>query len=125
MKWTRQTFGRNSVEPNLREAIQNHFERFEKLHDVSAVEFKDKDGKVIISSLAKVSNVKEFIKEIAAIRYYEKPKLILGADGNTNQVVITAVISDANNINDENVFEDFKSSGPAKTLHHRAPKAPI
>ena len=83
--------------PHLRRILQNHLAKLEEHHTVEVKKFKDKHGNELLSTLAKVKDLKHFVSMIAGIRDIIKPKLTLGLDGNTNQCVVSGIIHEADN----------------------------
>ena len=97
LKWFRKKFVRKHFAPHLRRILQNHLAKLEEHHTVEVKKFKDKHGNELLSTLAKVKDLKHFVSMIAGIRDIIKPKLTLGLDGNTNQCVVSGIIHEADN----------------------------
>ena len=75
----RKRFGRRAFQPNLKEKIRAHLNSLD--NETNSTTFQTKDGKDLQSSLSKTKNVQEFINHIVELRGIEKPKVILGLDG--------------------------------------------
>ena len=82
----RKRFGRRAFEPNLKEKIRAHLNSLDNEFETKSKTFQTKDGKPLQSSLSKTKNVKEFIDHIVELRGIEKPKLILGLDGDVRHL---------------------------------------
>ena len=107
LKHFRNHFGRKFVAPHLRDILQKHLSKLEEHHSVEEKKFKDKHGNDMFSTLAKVKDLKQFVSLIAGIRDIKKPKLTLGLDGNTNQLVISGIITDSEASDKEENKSDF------------------
>ena len=89
--------------------------KLEDYHEASTETFYDKDGEEIKTVLAKVVDVPDFIKHIAEIRDIQNPVVIIGSDQGQNKLVISAVIKeDTDEEND--VVTDFKATGCRRVL---------
>ena len=115
IKWVRHCLGSKHVVKGIKELIEKHLRRMEDDHEVEPVVFKDKDGKDKLSSLAKVKDLPSFLNTVSKLRGIEKPKLTLGIDGNTNQLVISGIVSDENESENEDKSK-FNNFGPGRVL---------
>ena len=102
----RKRFGRRAFEPNLKEKIRAHLNSLDNEFETKSKTFQTKDGKPLQSSLSKTKNVKEFIDHIVELRGIEKPKLILGLDGDVRHLMITAVLKETDDFDDEDDVND-------------------
>ena len=120
IKWMRHCFGRRHFTPNIRQIIQRHIHRLDELHNSEIMTFKDKDKKEVSRVLSKVADVATFVDEIAHIRNIKEPKLILGCDGGQGKVVVTAIIKEQADNDDEytqdEILKDFKATGQRRVL---------
>ena len=90
-------------------SLDNEFETNSKT-------FQTKDGKPLQSSLSKTKNVKEFIDHIVELRGIEKPKLILGLDGDVRHLMITGVVKETDDFDDEDDVNDELMSTSSKRV---------
>ena len=77
----RKRFGRKAFEPNLAKKIREHLNSFDSDFETLPTTFKSKDGEDLESCLSKTRDAKEFLNYIAELRCLEKPKVVLGLDG--------------------------------------------
>ena len=115
IKWVRHSLGSKHVVKGVRELIEKHLKRLEDDHEVEPVIFKDKEGDDKLSSLAKVKDLPPFLTKIAQLRGIDKPKLTLGIDGNTNQLVISGIVSDGDDSENDDK-SDFNNRGSKRVL---------
>ena len=90
--------------------------KLEEHHEVLVKTFKDKHGNKLISTLAKIKDLEAFIKQIAEIRGIKKPILILAADGNTNQCVISGIIREEGEDDMEDGESEYNFNGVKRVL---------
>ena len=81
----RKRFGRKAFEPNLAQKIRTHLNSFDQDFETNCTSFQCKDGKELKSSLSKTKDVNQFLNKIAVLRGLQKPKVILGIDGDVRQ----------------------------------------
>ena len=112
----RKRFGRRAFEPNLKEKIRAHLNSLDNEFETKSKTFQTKDGKPLQSSLSKTKNVKEFIDHIVELRGIEKPKLILGLDGDVRHLMITAVLKETDDFDDEDDVNDELMSTSSKRV---------
>ena len=116
IRWFRNHFGRKLFAPHLRDIINRHLEKLQEHHSVEVIAFKDKHGHELISTLAKVKDIKHFVSLIAGIRDIKKPKLTLGIDGNTNQCVISGIITNADEDKEGEAEAAYNPGGNKRVL---------
>ena len=90
----RKRFGRKAFEPKLKEKIRSHLNSLDDDFETNCVSFQSKDGKEFKSSLSKTRNVNHFLNKIAELRELQKPKVILGIDGDIRHLMITCVVKE-------------------------------
>ena len=66
-------FGKKAFTPYLGQRILEFLNKLDLLHSGEIVSFKDKDGNELKSTLTKVTNLNDFIKEIADVRGIKNP----------------------------------------------------
>ena len=83
----RKRFGRKAFEPNLSQKIQKHLNSFDADFETTATTFHCKDEKDLKSSPSKT---KDFLRGIAELTGLEKPRVILGIDGDVRHLTSDA-----------------------------------
>ena len=101
IKWIRAKFGKNSITPNLRKKIRAHLNILEDFHESHVAVFQDKEGKDFKTTLTKVVDLNLFVDEICKIRNIKEPEVTLGCDGDTEKCIVTMVIREAGETDDE------------------------
>ena len=72
---------RKAFQPNLAKKITENLNSFDSNFETSLTTFKSKDGEDLESCLSKTKDAKKFLNYIAELRCLEKPKVVLGLDG--------------------------------------------
>ena len=72
---------RKAFQPNLVKKITENLNSFDSDFETSPTTFKSNDGKDLESCLSKTKDAKEFLNYISELRCLEKPKVVLGLDG--------------------------------------------
>ena len=96
----RKRFGRKAFEPNLAKKIREHLNSFDSDFETLPTTFKTKEGEDLESCLSKTRDANEFLNYIAELRCLEKPKVVLGLDGDVRHLMITAVVKEADDYDD-------------------------
>ena len=109
-KWMRHAFGQKAFSPNLREKLKEHLNILQDYHEAELTVFHDKDGQEIKTCISKVIDFEMFVTEIARVRGYEDPEVILGCDGDSEKIILTCIIRDMNQEENENTLDNY---GPA------------
>ena len=74
----RNKLGKKAFTPYLEQKILEFSNKLDHLHSADIISFKDKEGNELKSTFAKVTNLKDFIKEISDVRGIKNPQIILG-----------------------------------------------
>ena len=90
----RKRFGQKAFEPNLAEKIRSPLNSLDGDFETNCVPFQSKDGKELKSSLSKTKDVNHSLNRIAELRELQKPKVILGIDGDVRHLMIIAVVKE-------------------------------
>ena len=111
-------FGKKAFTPYLGQRILKFLNKLVHLHSGEIVSFKDKDGNELKSTLTKVTNLNDFIKEISDVRGINNPQIILGADGDLEKCIVTCIIKEEGyEVDDEDIgLKDFKPTGQKRVL---------
>ena len=105
--------------PNNKEKIRAHLNSLDNEFETKNTTFKTKDGKDLQSSLSKTKMVKEFIDHTVELRGIEKPKVILGLDGDVGHLMIAAVVKEADDFEDhtsDEVNDELMSTSSKQVL---------
>ena len=85
-------------------------------HEAELTVFHDKDGQEIKTCISKVIDFEMFMTEIARVRGYEDPEVILGCDGDSEKVILTCIIRDMNQEENENTLDNYNYTGKNRVL---------
>ena len=96
----RKRFGRKAFEPNLAKKMREHLNSLDDEFETRSTTFQSKDGKDLRSSLSKTKDVNHFLNGIAELRELQKPKVILGIDGDVRHLMITAIVKESDENDD-------------------------
>lgn len=91
----RKRFGRKAFLPNLAQKIRKHLNSFDSEFETTCTTFQCKDGKDIESSLSKTKDTNQFLNGIAELRGLQKPKVVLGIDGDVRHLMITVIVKES------------------------------
>ena len=104
---------------NIKRIINEHINSLGDFHTADIATYKDKDGKDLETVPTTVTNITEFVQEIAKIRNIKRPRVILGCDGGQDKVLVTAIILEEGEDlteEDEQLLDAYKPTGKNRVL---------